>query len=109
MTHVVTEACINCRHTDCVTVCPVDAFHGGPNFLVINPDVCIDCEACIPACPVEAIYIDSDVPETMQDYFQINAELSAVWPEITKKEDPMPEADHWATVTDKRGELKEQS
>ena len=107
MAHVVTEACINCRHTDCVETCPVDAFHAGPNFLVIDPEVCIDCAACVPACPVEAIYIDGDVPGSMHAYVALNAELALVWPEITIKEDALPDADHWATVTDKRAELKE--
>ena len=58
MPYVVTEACINCKHTDCVEVCPVDCFYEGPNFLAINPDECIDCNACVPVCPVQAIYAD---------------------------------------------------
>lgn len=107
MAHVVTEACINCRHTDCVETCPVDAFRAGPNFLVIDPDVCIDCAACVPACPVEAIYIDGDVPGAMHAYVALNAELAQVWPEITRKEPALPQADHWAGVTEKRAELKE--
>lgn len=107
MAHIVTEACINCRHTDCVETCPVEAFHAGPNFLVIDPEVCIDCTACVPACPVEAIYIESDVPAGMESYIELNAELSKIWPDITRKEDAMRDADHWATVTDKRDELKE--
>lgn len=107
MTHVVTEACINCRHTDCVETCPVDAFRAGPNFLVIDPEVCIDCGACVPACPVEAIYVDSDVPAGMEAYAELNAELSKIWPDITTKEKPMPDADHWATVAGKRSALQE--
>ena len=55
MTFVVNENCINCKHTDCVTVCPVDCFYEGPNMLVINPDECIDCGICVPECPEEAI------------------------------------------------------
>ncbi len=106
MTHVVTEACINCKHTDCVQVCPVDAFHAGPNFLVINPDVCIDCGACIPECPVDAIYLDADVPAELEYYTALNAELSADWPVITHKQSPLPQAAHWATVKEKRAELK---
>ena len=46
MTHVVTEACIKCKYTDCVDVCPVDCFREGPNMLVIDPDECIDCTLC---------------------------------------------------------------
>jgi ferredoxin len=60
MTHVVTQACISCKYTDCVAVCPVDCFHEGPNFLVIDPAVCIDCGVCIPECPVEAIVEEAD-------------------------------------------------
>ena len=63
MTHVVTEACIRCKYTDCVDVCPVDCFREGPNFLTIDPDECIDCAVCIPECPVNAIYAEEDVPE----------------------------------------------
>jgi ferredoxin len=106
MTYIVTEACINCKHTECVEVCPVDAFHAGPNFLVIDPDVCIDCAACVPACPVNAIYADADVPADMQQYVALNAELAKDWPEIVRKEEALPEATLWATAKDKLGLLK---
>ena len=59
MAYVVTEPCINCKYTNCAAVCPVDAFREGPNFLTIDPLECIDCDACVPECPVEAIYPDS--------------------------------------------------
>ncbi len=62
MTFVVTEACIRCKYTDCVDVCPVDAFREGANFLAIDPDECIDCTLCVPECPVSAIFADQDVP-----------------------------------------------
>ena len=62
MTHVVCEACINCKRTDCVDVCPVDCFHEGPNFLAIDPDECIDCAVCVPECPEGAIFAEEDVP-----------------------------------------------
>lgn len=106
MTYVVTEACINCKHTDCVGECPVDAFHEGPNFLVINPDLCIDCGACVPACPVEAIYAEPDVPAGMEKYVALNAELSNDWPGISRTHEPLPDADHWADVKDKFAELQ---
>ena len=61
MTYVVTEACIRCKYTDCVDVCPVDCFREGPNFLVIDPDECIDCAVCVPECPVQAIHEDEDI------------------------------------------------
>ncbi|MDA8110479.1 MAG: ferredoxin family protein [Betaproteobacteria bacterium] len=101
MTYVVTEACINCKHTDCVEVCPVDAFHEGANFLVIHPDECIDCGVCVPECPVEAIYADADVPAGLEQYVALNAELAKDWPAITRKVEPLPEASHWASVRDK--------
>ena len=101
MTHVVTEACIKCKHTDCVELCPVDAFHEGPNFLVIDPEVCIDCMACVAECPVAAIYADTDVPASQRKYLDLNAELAQDWPVIVKKREPLPDAEHWAGVTDK--------
>ena len=55
MAHVVAEPCINCKYTDCVAVCPVDCFHEGVNFLVIDPETCIDCGLCAPECPTSAI------------------------------------------------------
>ena len=106
MTYVVTEACINCKHTDCVEVCPVDAFHEGANFLVIHPDECIDCGVCVPECPVEAIYADGDVPPGLQQYVALNAELAKDWPTITRKVDALPEASRWAEVRDKLALLK---
>jgi ferredoxin len=62
MTYVVTESCIRCKYTDCVDVCPVDCFREGPNFLVIDPDECIDCTLCVAECPVNAIFAEDDVP-----------------------------------------------
>lgn len=106
MTYVVTDPCINCKHTECVQVCPVDAFRAGPNFLVIDPEACVDCGACVPACPVDAIYADTDVPATMEHYIALNAELAKVWPEIVRMEEPLPEAAFWATVKDKLPLLK---
>src|SRR5690348_17466233 len=76
MTYVVTESCIRCKYTDCVDVCPVDCFREGPNFLVIDPDECIDCTLCVAECPVEAIFAEDDVPPDQQDFKALNAELS---------------------------------
>ncbi|MFM0290967.1 ferredoxin FdxA [Paraburkholderia megapolitana] len=101
MTHVVTEACIRCRYTDCVDVCPVDCFHAGPNMLVIDPDECIDCAVCIPECPVNAIYAEDDLPAGQQAFVALNAELATVFPVITKAVPPLPDADAWKDVTDK--------
>jgi ferredoxin len=105
MTHVVTEACIRCKYTDCVDVCPVDCFREGPNFLVIDPDECIDCAVCIPECPVNAILPEEDVPANQQSYIALNAELSQKWPSITKRKDALPDADDWKDKTGKLDQL----
>ena len=105
MTYVVTEACIKCKHTDCVEVCPVDAFREGPNFLAIDPDECIDCTLCVPECPVEAIYAEDDVPKGQRDFTPLNAELAKAWPPIVAKKAALPDAEEWAQVKDKRSLL----
>ncbi|SMC23594.1 ferredoxin [Andreprevotia lacus DSM 23236] len=101
MTYVVTDACVKCKYTDCVDVCPVDCFHEGPNFLVIDPDECIDCTLCVAECPVEAIYAEDDVPADMQQYIPLNAELAQLWPVIVEKKDPLPDHEEWAGVQGK--------
>ena len=105
MTFVVTEQCIQCKFTDCVDVCPVDCFHEGPNFLVINPVGCIDCALCVPECPVDAIYDEADLPAEFEEYIEINATLSETWPEITSTTDPLPDANDWADQPGKRDKL----
>jgi ferredoxin len=102
MTFVVTESCIKCKYTDCVTVCPVDCFVEGPNFLAINPDECIDCAVCVPECPVDAIYADTDLPNDQLEFLAINAELAKNWPSIAKRKDPLPEAEDWSKIKIKR-------
>ena len=101
MTYVVTDNCIRCKYTDCVDVCPVDCFHEGPNFLAIDPEECIDCTLCEPACPVEAIYAEEDVPDEMIHYIKLNAELSAIWPVINLIKPALPDADEWDGVENK--------
>ncbi|TDR22791.1 ferredoxin FdxA [Marinicella litoralis] len=101
MTFVVTEACIKCKYTDCVEVCPVDCFHEGPNFLVIDPEECIDCTLCEPECPIEAIYPEDDLPEGQEKFIEINKELSESWPVITEMIEAPDDADDWAQVKDK--------
>lgn len=101
MPFVVTEACIKCKYTDCVEVCPVDCFKEGPNFLVIDPDECIDCTLCEPECPVNAIYPEDDVPAGQESYVALNAELAKVWPVITTRKDPPSDAKAWDQVKDK--------
>ena len=106
MTYVVTESCIRCKYTDCVDVCPVDAFREGPNFLVIDPHECIDCNVCVAECPVSAIYAEEDVPKDQLDFTPLNAELAREWKPITRTKAALPDADEWAKVDDKRAELK---
>lgn len=106
MTYVVTDACVKCKYTDCVDVCPVDCFREGPNFLVIDPDECIDCTLCVAECPVEAIYAEDDVPADMQAFIALNAELSQQWPAIVEKKDPLPDHDTWAGVTGKFDQIE---
>lgn len=101
MTFVVTEDCIRCKYTDCVEVCPVDCFHEGPNFLVIDPDECIDCALCEPECPVEAICSEDDLPEAQAQFLEINAEKAKIWPTITAHKEPLPDAEEWNGVKDK--------
>lgn len=101
MTFVVVENCIRCKYMDCVEVCPVDCFHEGPNFLVIDPDECIDCSLCEPECPANAIFEEDDLPEEMQHFTQLNAELSANWPVISEMGTPPADAAEWDGVADK--------
>ena len=107
MTFVVGEQCIRCKYTDCVEVCPVDCFHEGPNMLVINPEECIDCNLCVPECPVEAIYAEEDLPEDQQEYLEINERLSQKWPVITAIKPPPADADEWKNKAGKRELLEE--
>ena len=101
MPFVVTESCIKCKYTDCVEVCPVDCFHEGPNFLVIDPDECIDCTLCEPECPAQAICDADDVPEGQRHFVALNAELAKVWPVILERKDAPADADEWLKVKDK--------
>jgi len=101
MTYVVMENCIRCKYTDCVDVCPVDCFHEGPNFLVIDPDECIDCTLCEPECPAEAIVSEDDLPPDQEQFLQINEELSQIWPVITQRKDPPEDAEQWDGVAGK--------
>ena len=101
MTYVVLDNCIKCKYTDCVEVCPVDCFHEGPNFLVIDPEECIDCTLCEPECPAEAIVAEDDIPAGQEQFLELNAELAKGWPVITEKKDGLPDAEQWDGVPDK--------
>lgn len=103
MAFVVTEACIQCKYTDCVSVCPMDCFLEGPNFLVINPDECIDCSMCVPECPVNAIVGENEVAPDQQQFIALNRTLSQdpQWQRISRVSGPLPEHAHWRGVKDK--------
>ena len=101
MTYVVADNCIRCKYTDCVEVCPVDCFREGENFLVIDPDECIDCALCVPECPANAIFADDEVPADQRRYIALNAELAKVWKPIVAKKDAPEDADAWLNVKDK--------
>lgn len=101
MTYVVGDNCIKCKYTDCVEVCPVDCFHEGPNFLVIDPDECIDCTLCVPECPAEAIFAEEDLPDSQVEFLELNAELSLEWPVITVMKEAPADAKEWDGIPDK--------
>jgi ferredoxin len=101
MTYIVNDKCIMCKYTDCVEVCPVDCFYEGENMLVIHPDECIDCGVCEPECPPEAILPDSE--PGAQDWVAFNLQYSEIWPNITQRRDPLPEADQ---MRDKAGKFE---
>lgn len=107
MTFVVTENCIKCKFTDCVEVCPVDCFHEGPNFLVIDPEECIDCALCEPECPAEAICSEDDLSGDQAEFLEINAEKAKHWPVLTVHKTPAPDAEEWNGVAGKRKYLEE--
>jgi ferredoxin len=101
MAYVVTENCIKCKYTDCVDVCPVDCFHEGPNFLVIDPGECIDCTLCVAECPANAIFAEDDVPKDQIRFIALNAELAKQWKVIVEKKDAPTDAEEWRDVKDK--------
>jgi ferredoxin len=101
MAYVVTESCIRCKYTDCVEVCPVDCFHEGPNFLAINPDVCIDCSLCVDECPAGAIYAVENLPPEYEKYISLNQQLCQSWPVINARLDALEDADEWMNVKEK--------
>lgn len=97
MTTFVTDNCVGCRFTDCVTVCPVECFHYDDQMLYIDPETCIDCAACIPQCPVQAIYEEADYPAEKREWLNVNAERAPVLPVCTGKMTPLPGAEEKRT------------
>lgn len=102
MTYVVAEPCIKCKYTECVDICPVSCFHEGANALVINPDECIDCGACVDPCPVQAIFPEDELPEKWRDYTALNAEYAKAWPVISMQKPPLDCAEEFKGVAEKR-------
>ncbi|CBL43848.1 Ferrodoxin [gamma proteobacterium HdN1] len=102
MAHVVLDNCINCKYTYCAEVCPVEAFHEGPNFLVIDPEACIDCMLCVPACITGSIMEERDVPHSQRSMVRANAMLSQQWPSIIERKPAFPDAEEWDKVPGKR-------
>ena len=100
MTHVVTARCVDCRYTYCVVECPVSCFWEvkDPHMLVIDPNTCIDCEACVPACPVAAIWPDHELPEEYADWEEKNAELWEAGENFTEGADPLYQETHPGVV-----------
>ena len=107
MTYIITENCIKCKYTDCVEVCPVDCFHEGPNFLVINPEECIDCSLCEPECPIDAIISDEDITDENKHFLEINKRLSEKWPILTEMKKAPEDAKEWENKKDKLKLLEE--
>ena len=105
MSHIVAEPCIKCKYTDCVAVCPVDCFHEGANMLVIDPDECIDCGACVDECPVHAIYPEEDLPDKWQNWIELNKELATDWPVINETGEALPTAEEYKEKEGKIDEL----
>ncbi len=83
MTYVVTSACVGHKYQDCVAVCPVDAFRELATYLVIDPDECIDCNACMDECPVDAIFPEYDLPDEESEWLEKNEEEAVDAPVAT--------------------------
>lgn len=92
MAHIVAEPCHDCKYTDCCVVCPVECFYQDEQMLYIDPVDCIDCEACVPECPVEAIFAEANLPSQWSSFIQLNKERSEQLKgsgHITEKQDPL--------------------
>ena len=107
MTYVIAFPCVDVKDKSCIEECPVDCIYEGDRMLYIQPDECVDCGACEPVCPVEAIFEEDDVPEQWTDYIEINARLAADWPAIEDQQDPMESAEEFRNIEDKRALLSE--
>lgn len=104
MTHIITESCIKCKYTECVDACPLLCFIDTPLMLVIHPDECIDCGACVSVCPTNAIYAEEDTPEDQREFIKININLAILYKGkfISKRVQPLPNAEDWLSVKNKK-------
>ena len=100
MAHIVCEPCVGCKYTDCVEVCPVNCFYEVDDRLYIHPDECIDCGVCVPECPAEAIFPDTD-PMAEGRWLELNRKFAEQWPNVLAKGEPPVDADSWNGVLDK--------
>ena len=75
MTYVIALPCVDLKDKACIEECPVDCIYEGERMLYIHPDECVDCGACEPVCPVEAIFYEDDTPEQWKDYYKANVEF----------------------------------
>ncbi len=98
MTYIVNDACVRCKYTDCVEVCPVDCFYDAGTMLVIDPDECIDCGVCEPECPAEAIKVDTTMTEELQFFLDYAKETCDGRDAVTEKVDAYPDADEMNPV-----------
>ena len=109
MAYVIAEPCIDVLDVSCVSVCPVDCIHydeGVDRKLFIDPNECIDCGACEPECPVNAIFSEDELPEDQVEFLEMNRELAEIWPNITEKKDALPDSDEWDGKPNKRDMLE---
>ncbi len=107
MTYIIVQPCIGEKDASCVDVCPVDCIYEGEDQFYIHPEECIDCGACVPECPVDAIFSEADLPDNWAEYLELNARLAPDWPEIAAQKDPLPDADEFKDVQNKRDMLDE--
>ncbi|CAL9367898.1 Ferredoxin [Streptomyces sp. enrichment culture] len=75
MTYVIAQPCVDVKDKACIEECPVDCIYEGSRSLYVHPDECVDCGACEPVCPVEAIFFEDDLPEEWEEYHRANAEF----------------------------------
>lgn len=93
MPYVVTDLCSGCRFTECVSVCPVECFHIDDAMTYIDPESCIDCGGCVPACPVGAITAAHQLPPDKREWAEINRRRAGETPVITARLAPLPGAE----------------